>query len=426
MTRAVARPGDTVDPMPDETGGPVAVRPRQRVTVRVVGLAIIALALAPLLVASPAAHAAEQRITAPAAGTTATGPVTVVAQVTPDAGEVIQGVTARLVGPVERSAALERGTSEGEWRGTLDPTTRPALPNGTYQLAVQATPVVGPPSDPATVELDLAVPPPRRELTAEPDAADATRVVMSWEPVALPDFIAYRVQRRPDADDGEWTTVHRLEDPRADGVVDTVGQPGPYRYRLIVVRADGRGGELFATSPIRGVTADPADPGTFTPPPEPEPRPAGTPEPQPGVPPGGPVQRPDDTPGAGPTPTPTTPPTQTADAPPAQRPQATVRPPAIDDGADAEVVTPPRPDIIPADDGVFEELLPFEATESEVEVTDTEAAFIDGSTREGGSLAVYTEEAESPRGVLTAIAGGLVLLVSSAHVRRFMSGAGGR
>lgn len=75
---------------------------------------------------------------------------------------------------------------------------------------------------------------------------------------------------------------------------------------------------------------------------------------------------------------------------------------------------------MPFDGGEFEELLPFEMTESELTIIETETAFLDGATREGGTLAVLTEQPRD-RGFLTASAAGLLLIVMSAHVRRFLS-----
>lgn len=369
------------------------------------------------------AGAAEVGVTAPAADARIDGTFDVRVRVQPDEGEIIQQVEATLTGPTERVVDLVQDpdpAADGSqtWAGRIDPTaggTPPeeALSNGPYRIAVRAVPLVGDPGEAAVVAVQLVVPPPPRVLTAIPGEADATAVELSWDPVSLPDFVAYRIERRPHDVDGPWTVVHDLPDERADRVVDAVGEPGAYRYRLLVVREDGAGGELAATSQPQGVRADPADPGTFLVPPEPAPRPSATPTP---------TTEPDGAAGVPPAPTAA----PTAAPPPRINAPVTVGPPAPP-APPAPVAPPlsPPPAVVPFDDGVFEDLLPFEATESERIVVDTDTTFLDGAVREGGTLAVLTEEPQD-RGVVTAGAVGLLLVVIGAHVRRFLAGGGRR
>jgi hypothetical protein len=383
-------------------------------TGRVVAALVLAWAAA-LGPATPAA-AATTELLSPADQSTVTGPVDVLARVTPAEGEVIESVDVRVAGAGERTVPMQRvgdgdPAAPQDWAVVVDPLEGIALANGPYVVEVRARPLVGEPSASAGHEVRLAVPPPRRELTAAPDPEDPTSVVMSWDPVALPDFLGYRIQRRPDAD-GTWQTVQAVTDPRAGSAVDEVPEPGAYRYRLVVVRSDGDGSELFATSDPRGVRADPDDPGTFDAPRDPDPVPTEPPT-EPVV---DPVTRPTDVAG-GPTPGPAE--TGTAGSP-SGPPSGGVRPPA------STVQPPPapaapRPGVVPFDDGTFDELLPFDATSTELEVGESEAAFIDGGIREGGSLNVFTEE-ERPRGVLVALAAGLLLLVVAGHLRRYLAG----
>ncbi|HUG84812.1 MAG TPA: hypothetical protein VMM13_09620 [Euzebya sp.] len=367
------------------------------------------LAVTMVTLAMPAV-AAEVGLVAPGPDSVIEGPFEVVVNVRPDDGEVIERVEVHVAGAAERTVGLvadPQPDAEGNqvWRATVDPSEGLALPNGAYRISVRISPLVGPATQEEDHGVRLVVPPPRRDLTAQPTEEDATAVDLRWQPVALPDFISYRIQRRSHADTGTWATVHDLPDPRAEEVRDRVEQPGSYRYRLIVVRSDGAGGELFATSTPQGVRADPEDPGTFTAPPEPDPRP---------------------TPARSPTPAPT--PTDDGPAPP---PPAPARPadvasppqaPATVNPAPSGRPTPPAtpPTVVPFNGGEFEELLPFETTESEMTIVETETAFLDGATREGGTLAVLTEQPRD-RGVLTASAAALLLIVMSAHVRRFLS-----
>ncbi len=388
--------------------------------------AVVLIAL--LLLGTPAQAVATQTLTSPTAGAVVTGPVEVVVTVMPDEGEVIDGVDARLRGSTQRQVPLsfdgqplEDGSQR--WTGTVDPLEGLPLANGTYLLEAQARPLVGDPPGWTGHEIDLRVPPPVRELEATPAEQDPTQVLLSWDSVALPDFIAYRIQRRSDAADGAWTTVLDLTDPRQERATDPVAEPGAYRYRLVVVRANGDGGEVFATSDPRGVRADPQDPGTFTPPRDPDPQPSPSNEPTPGEGGGGvaPITRPTDQPGEGPAPSPTGG-TQSSGQPPTGEGSGG-RPPRI--RVPAQPAPPAPAPAVPFNDGVFEPLLPLEDIPEEITVTQTETAMIDGGSTPGGTLDTFeTQRQDKP--LFTAIAGGLLLLVSSAHVRRYIADGSSR
>ena len=248
--------------VPPPTGSPATPRLR---ALLVVALLVLAGAVA---VAGPAAALAEGEVTSPADGVALDAPFEVVVELTADEGEVVDRVDVRLVGPSERTVSLQADGPPGPdgtqtWRTVVEPLRGLALANGGYRLTATAMPLVGEPAAVEGPQVRLAVPPPQRDLAAQPSEEDATRVELSWEPVELPDFVGYRIQRRPDADGGTWATVADLADPRADAATDVVDEAGAYRYRLVVVRADGSDGELFATSDPRGVSADPDAPGTF-------------------------------------------------------------------------------------------------------------------------------------------------------------------
>ena len=78
---------------------------------------------------------------------------------------------------------------------------------------------------------------------------------------------------------------------------------------------------------------------------------------------------------------------------------------------------------MPLDDGVFEPLLPIGPTETELELTETETALLDGSVRPGGSEAILTtdEEEGRRRQLVLASATGLLLVVVAGHLRRYLS-----
>ena len=138
-----------------------------------------------------------------------------------------------------------------------------------------------------------------------------------------------------------------------------------------------------------------------------------------------------------PTEEPTPTPTQTQDAgglptlppdpsgiptpPPAPSPTPQVmipgqaRPPTLALPPPAQVPQAPTPVPFAAPVQTFAPTLPFDATQTEVASLDFEV--LPGSTREGGTLAVYSESPDRKR-ILSAVALGLVCLVLAGHVRR--------
>lgn len=387
-------------------------------------LVLLCAALVAPLLAPDAARALDGvQVTSPTPGSVVDGPLTVRVRIDAGDGELIDDVTATFTGPPAVSVPLQReGPVELDgtqvWSADVDPLQQGAvIANGVQQLRIQPRLAAGEDPDPTSVEATVAV---RYvgELVAAPTGEDPLVVALSWEPVELPDFLAYRIDRRTDDDDGYWEVVERLEDAQARDTTDELAEAGSYRYRLVVVRSDGADGEVLGYSPTRGVRADPEDPGTFDPPPEPSPSPTPpvpTPTPTPtddgaggdGSGGGGPLGRPGGgQPDPDPTPTPT----------PRATPQVTVRPPP----APAPAPDPPRgPSVVPLDDGVFQPLLPITETETELTFGETETALVPGEVRPGGTVAVLTEEAPD-RTVFVAAASGLLLVVVAGHVRRFL------
>lgn len=374
-------------------------------------LAVVAAAV--LLLPAGAAGAAESHaLTAPEPGATVTGPVEIRAEVVTARDETARGMHARLVGADE--VVVDLRYAEGRitggrstWTAVLDPIADAApLRNGPYELQVRPTTSVDQHADWVGHPVTLRVPPPVVDLAAEPDPEDPTAVLLQWEPVALPDFIAYAVHRRAEPD-GEWEAVATLTDPATQQTRDAPDAPGAYAYRVVVTRADGAGEELASSSPLRGVRTDPDDPGTFEPAPE---QPAAAP---------GPVQRPGGEAGTAP-PAPPPPPDGTT-APPPSAP--TPPPVALPDTAPPPPAPPaPAVEAVPTDD-TFVEVLPFPDTSTEIEVSEEEVALREGAVTEGGTLNVLTEESDTRR-VLLAVATGLWLLVVTGLIRRFLSGAG--
>ncbi len=379
----------------------------------------------PVLVPAPASALDAVQVQQPPTDAVITGPVAVQVRIDAAEGEFVDDVIATFPGPPAVEVALERqGPPELDgtqvWRAEVDPLAEGAvIANGAQDLTIQPVLAAGDQPEPTIRPVTVAV---RYvgELVAAPTGEDPLVVALSWDPVELPDFLAYRIDRRADDADGFWEPLQRIEDVEVRDTTDELDEPGRYRYRLVVVRSDGADGEVLGYSPTRGVQADPDEPGTFDPDPEPSPtptppEPTPTPTAEPGTGSGGgggPLGRPG---GGQPEPAPTPTPTSR------QTPQVSVRPPP----APAPAPAPPRPSVVPLDDGVFEPLLPIDDTETELVFGETESAFLEGEVRPGGTVAVLTEQAPD-RTVYVAAAGGLLLVVLAGHVRRWLGAASRR
>ena len=215
-----------------------------------------------VLMAAPAAFATQARVSQPS--DTVREPTDVRVEITKDSRvEPISRARVRLrrggetVGDWVDMACKQRCSDEDvqqTWGPAddrkLDPATGAPfassgpLRNGTYELEILVErgrfldPVRG--SD----DIRLSVPPTApREVAAERDG-DEVRV--TWKRAPEPDVTGYRVERR--GGDG-WSEIATTSDARH---VDEPG-PGTYRYRVVTLRDDGRGGTLEKASSEREV-----------------------------------------------------------------------------------------------------------------------------------------------------------------------------
>ena len=117
-------------------------------------------------------------------------------------------------------------------------------------------------------EFRLSAPPPAQELPliAVDDAA-AKRMRVAWRHNAAPDVASYTIERQ--LNDGEWKVAQSDVKPSNDGAnaaVDTVPRYGTYRYRITALRpaGDGSGAMLATTSepsaPLELLPPDAAEP----------------------------------------------------------------------------------------------------------------------------------------------------------------------
>jgi hypothetical protein len=118
-------------------------------------------------------------------------------------------------------------------------------------------------------EFRLSAPPPAQEepLLAVADAqAKTTRV--AWRHNAAPDIASYTIERQ--LADGEWRVAKSNVKPSKDGanaMTDTVPRYGTYRYRITALRPAGDGsGQLLGTTspasaPLEVTASDTSQPG---------------------------------------------------------------------------------------------------------------------------------------------------------------------
>ena len=134
--------------------------------------------------------------------------------------------------------------------GTIDPNelawlAQPsAVPNGGYTLQYQvhvATGEVAESSDWMNHRLVFDAPPPAPgQPTVEVADAAAKRLKVSWAPSRVPDLLHYAVERRVDG--GPWQVAQKVVDPENTQITDTVASHGSYRYRVTAVRPAGTAG----------------------------------------------------------------------------------------------------------------------------------------------------------------------------------------
>lgn len=299
----------------------------------------------------------------------------------------------------------------GAEQGGIDPYGLHWLPkpgvarNGQYTLEFRAVVVdtEGQPDENAPrrewrrYEFRLDAPPPSTSAPgmAVADAA-AKRISVAWQAHPVPDLSYYTVERQHDG--GKWTVANAKVDPKQTQIDDTVPKYGSYRYRVTAVRPAGDGSdEMRATvSPPSG-TLQVVPPGS--------PPPAGSSADD-----GSDTTAGDDD-------------TTTSDGssgtsapPPLSSSGSTNTNPSLssqDESAGA-------PDVAGPPEG-FEDTYrgPLDYNVEQREVTERVPVEVAQGAGEDSTLTVLDRAIDQQR-VLPPVAGGLILVVSAAHVLRYL------
>ena len=276
------------------------------------------------------------------------------------------------------------GSDQLRFTGTIDPDALVWLPdggvarNGRYMLQYQFQITTGDfqrePSEWQSHPIVIDAPPlPAGAPTVEVADAAERRLRVDWDPSPTPDLLRYVVERRLDG--GPWKIAEEIA-PDRSRFRDTVKRPGSYRYRVSAVRPAGDGtGDVRTTvgAPSPTTELEPPAGALASPPPVPSPPAATTEGSGPGA------------AGFGP---------QAAEVP-------GIRPPA-----DANTT--------------YEGPLDYGVEQQEVTERVPVEVAAGGTSEDAGTLEVLSRSVDRER-VLPAVAGGLILLVSAAHVLRYLN-----
>ncbi|HWH31128.1 MAG TPA: hypothetical protein VNU01_00500 [Egibacteraceae bacterium] len=323
----------------------------------------------------------------PSERVTQDGPYQITGYVDAGPGEEVRAMEARLLfdgtqlGSVRNmdfigSQETGPGMRRTRWAVALDPLrywedAQPLL-NGRYRVEVRATVVFqSVPREPTAwrgVDFVIDVDPPATTVQAKVLDAAQRRVEVSWEPVLLPDFVRYVVQRKIGA--GDWKDYREV--PSAEGTrwADVVPGDGEFAYRVQTYRRAAGDGER------KSPWSAPANVSVRKPPPPAPPSESGEG-------------------GAG---------AAAEQGPPVLR-----------------VRTPPpaRPPAFTGPD-TYEETLDYGDTEVPLTSGPEQDLAQDEAAEELGELRVREDRDFPVRQALVPVAAGLVLTVSAWHLRRFL------
>lgn len=241
----------------------------QRATARtwrlIAALTLLGAALS--MPAAPAAAAGEPGLERPASGEriSTDGPYDVVAYIDATTGEEVRSMEARLmsggtqVGPIQTLQFSEvvqtgPGVRRTRWTTRLDPTKSwdegYPLRNGAYTMQVRAHLAVHnvqrDPTQWRGIDFVLDVDPPATKVKVEVLDAASRKVEVAWDPVFVPDFKRYVVQRKVGS--GQWADYREVKDVDKTRWADAVPADGEYSYRVQTFRA-AAGGKSERKSP---------------------------------------------------------------------------------------------------------------------------------------------------------------------------------
>ena len=231
----------------------------------------------------------------------------------------------------------------------------------------------------------------------------ARQMVIAWQPNFAPDISAYRVERRLGT--GPWRVAQDKIKPKTTQITDTVGSYGSYQYRVTAIRPAGDGSDE-----VRSTTSAPSTPFTLQ---------RATRVQPPGSGPGGDTDPGAIDPGDGTT-DPGTAPGSSSGGGDGSAPPFTA--PGTNSGFDTQTDDGQDPGVAPPSgfDDTYRGPLDYDVEQNEV----TERVPVDvaqpDATQEGGTLEVLNRAIDEQR-VLPPVAGGLILVLSAAHVLRYLN-----
>lgn len=315
----------------------------------------------------------------------------------------------------DKGEVTQESSQTVRFRGRLNPynigwfENGGAIANGNYRIDVAALPGKAAPDakpaesdwSPHPVTFDAPPPPP----TNVRSGAEGFAVTVAWDPVAVPDLVGYRVERR-DGDADRWRVVNKDVKPNRTRASHKVPDYGTYRFRVTAIRSSARQGETLTalSAPSKPLLISKAAA---------QQRPARTPQEQE-------QRRSTLSPSSGGSSGSGSGSSSVSSPQHSSAPSGPMNPSlsSSSDGADGD----PEPFSAPANPNTtFDGPLQYDFDPSR-EVTERVPVDIARGAAEesgGGTLEVLSRTLDQQR-VLQPLAGGLVLLLSAAHVIRFL------
>lgn len=299
------------------------------------------------------------------------------------------------------------------FRGLIDPYNLAWLPrggtapNGQYTLEYVADSNMRDGEEWRRFEFRLDAPPaPQGAPGVGVQDAAAKRMVVAWQPNPTPDLTSYRVERRLGS--AAWTVAKDKIKPDTTQITDTVGKYGSYQYRVTAVRPAGDGSKKSrVTTSAPSLKVQLLLPSQAAPP-----GPSGGDGTDPSA--------PDDGSTGGDTGTTTSPGSSSSSG--GSVPSFSGAPSTSDGFSTQTDDTTADPGVAPPAgfEDTFQGPLDYNVQQDEV----TERVPVDiaqgGGPEEGGTLTVLNRAIDQQR-VLPPVAGGLILVISAAHVLRYLN-----
>lgn len=229
----------------------------------------------------------------------------------------------------------------------------------------------------------------------------AKQMVVAWQPNFAPDITGYRVERRLGS--GKWRVAQDKIKPKTSQITDRVNSYGTYRYRVTAIRPAGDGSDDVRTTTSASSAPFVLQRASQVQPPD--------------------TTRGDGTDGTGDdTTNPAVPPVSSGDSSGGSSDAAPFTSPGSSNGFGTQTDDAQEPGVAPPPgfEDTFEGPLDYNVQQDEVTERVPVEVAQPATTQDGGTLEVLNRSIDEQR-VLPPLAGGLILVLSAAHVLRYLN-----